>query len=92
MMFVGRDGSMGLRHGQIYDVLTRIAASGQVLMTSPVRCPYGSVSAFLANWQASYPCCHRAVGTGHKMGCGKRQTIVSARLNDDGSLTAVREL
>ncbi len=44
--FVGRDGSFGYRHGYMYDLMI----DGNRIVR-PTPCPYGSVEAFLRNWQ-----------------------------------------
>lgn len=44
--FIGQDGLLGYRNGKEYVIEIR----GNTIMT-PRPCPYGSVEAFLRNWQ-----------------------------------------
>lgn len=56
LKFIGADGSLGLRHGKIYD-LTLKTAVGYIIAIiktgwiSDTVCPYGSMKAFAANWE-----------------------------------------
>ena len=44
--FIGQDGSLGYRNGENYLLTVR----GNEIV-KPIRCPYGSVEAFLRNWE-----------------------------------------
>lgn len=43
--FVGKDGSLGYKHGQIY----QLVIEGNRIIR-PIPCPYESIEAFLNNW------------------------------------------
>lgn len=51
LKFIGKDGSMGLRHGNVYNV-TIFTDNGYILVRlGPHRyCPYSSPQALAANW------------------------------------------
>lgn len=51
LRFVGEDGSLGLKHGKVYDVT--IGTTSQYLWVSwdSADCPYTSTQAFAENWQ-----------------------------------------
>lgn len=56
LKFIGEDGSMGLRTGEIYD--TRIFIKGEYLwvewkasLYSVKSCPYTSTQSFAQNWE-----------------------------------------
>lgn len=60
MQFVGADGSMGLRHGELYhvEIKTSFCFSGPCLWARVYKdgqyyldCPYSSMSAFVNNWK-----------------------------------------
>ena len=54
MKFIGKDGSMGFRHGCVYDIVVTITDSKNISLRCDelkVRCPYGSMNAFLKNWE-----------------------------------------
>lgn len=57
LMFVGKDGSMGLRTGQVYDVVFGSAYLGEhITITFDAGngkrvCPYSSLVTFRKNWQ-----------------------------------------
>ena len=56
MKFIGKDGSMGFRYGQVYDVVVSIIDSKNISLRCDelkVRCPYSSIHAFLKNWKKS---------------------------------------
>lgn len=53
LRFIGTDGSLGLRHGRVYDVSFN-SHRGRVYVTSPVHCPYASDVAFWRNWQQEH--------------------------------------
>lgn len=48
--FVGKDRSMGYRHGQVYDIAVSEWSPMQPVILRPIRCPYGSYQAFYDNW------------------------------------------
>lgn len=52
LRFIGQDGSMGLKHGEVYNVLIsgkdRLVLSWYPFKTS---CPYGSLAALCRNWE-----------------------------------------
>ena len=54
LRFIGEDGSMGLKHGKIYEVDITIPKYGYIIVEwyNPylTRCPYKSLSALCANW------------------------------------------
>ena len=61
LKFIGTDGSMGLKHGDIYDVYIETVCrfSGQILWTRIytngsfyIGCPYSSPQSFSANWES----------------------------------------
>lgn len=55
LKFIGADGSMGLRHGEIYKV--RIFSSGECIVVEVHRgngaygCPYSSLIKLCENWE-----------------------------------------
>lgn len=58
LRYVGKDGSMGLKHGEIYSVRIDSLPSDEFIHVSwPValfktkQCPYDSPAAFAANWE-----------------------------------------
>lgn len=44
--FIGTDGSLGYRNGEVYDLTMK---GNRIVLPTP--CPYSSVEAFLRNWQ-----------------------------------------
>lgn len=60
MTFIGKDGSMGLRHGKTYRVLM-FCADGYVWVSWNDRddcmkvCPYASLNTLYANWKTPTP-------------------------------------
>ena len=55
LKFKGKDGSMGLRHGEIYDA-GMYAYQGYVWVTwldngMRRRCPYSSIKTLMDNWE-----------------------------------------
>lgn len=54
LKFIGADGSMGLRHGEVYNV--RVFSSGKYIVVEVYRgngsygCPYSSLSNLHKNW------------------------------------------
>lgn len=51
LKFIGKDGSMGLRYGQVYKIY--ITSSGDLIWTMfeyGEMCPYSSPQSFAANW------------------------------------------
>lgn len=67
-LFIGKDGSMGLKHGGIYDI--EIKTSGKYIIVSlliyeydllrgffrahEAKCPYSSIKSFTENWEDDY--------------------------------------
>ena len=54
LRFIGRDGSMGLIHGNIYDVHIVSGKKNRLIWASwrfDMACPYSSMAAFMANWE-----------------------------------------
>lgn len=53
LRFIGKNGSMGLVHGEIYDV--KIMSNSIYILaywsTCPHPCPYSSPQTFAANWE-----------------------------------------
>lgn len=49
LRFIGLNGSMGLKFGQIYRLSVEPWNNG-TMITAPVRCPYESDDAFWRNW------------------------------------------
>ena len=56
LRFIGTDYSMGLRHGEVYNV--RMCASSRYIVAfieknflHGIECPYGSPQAFAKNWK-----------------------------------------
>lgn len=56
MRFIGQDGSMGYRTGEIYRVYIDHGRKGVVVGGGPSRVPYSSVSALLDNWHDVQKC------------------------------------
>ena len=57
-MFIGEDGSMGLRNGHVYDICLDICHnSEEVTVFSNIKhsfvCPYSNLNNFFNNWE---PC------------------------------------
>ena len=57
LRFIGTDGSMGLRHGQVYSVGVRsdlhfIWAHVRTSWIGETKCPYDTPQAFAKNWSA----------------------------------------
>lgn len=57
LKFIGTDGSMGLKHGEVYDVRVGAHRGDAVIIVqwgfvgaNPIYCPYSSPAAFAANW------------------------------------------
>ena len=56
LKFIGTDGSMGLRHGKVYEVSIRtvnnliVATIDRGGWFDKFYCPYGSPQAFAKNW------------------------------------------
>lgn len=48
--FIGRDGSLGYRHGQVYDLTMEEWKPFRPAIISPYLCPYGSWEKFYENW------------------------------------------
>ena len=54
MRFIGKNGSMGFKHGRVYDVVVTINDQKNISLRCDelkVRCPYGSMYVFLENWE-----------------------------------------
>lgn len=52
LRFVGEDGSIGLKHGQVYDVKVNTAMGYIfVIWKESYYCPYSSLAALTANWE-----------------------------------------
>ena len=52
-IFIGKDGSMGYRHGAQYDLKSDIRGDMMFIKavgTNLRPCPYSNLEAFLANW------------------------------------------
>lgn len=64
--FIGRNGSMGLRHGYVYNIVIDIVPTepAQVIVEMQQnnflekrtvwRCPYANIAAFSRNWRKAY--------------------------------------
>lgn len=52
-IFIGQDGSMNRRYGEVYDV--RIYSQGSYIWVECGlwRCPYSSIAALAANWETA---------------------------------------
>ena len=57
LKFIGTDGSMGLKHGEIYDVVVETRRGSSVILVNWYYlgahidgCPYSSPAAFAADW------------------------------------------
>lgn len=55
LRFIGKDGSMNLKHGQVYEVISLEAVNDYIRVmwkdNGHLRsCPYSSLSALCANW------------------------------------------
>lgn len=63
-VYIGRDGSMGFRTGQTYEInteLTKIYKNKKkidviMLRSGKLFCPYDSVESILENWKLEKPC------------------------------------
>lgn len=54
LKFIGKDGSMGLNHGNVYDITIFTENGHIVVRLGPHRyCPYKSPQALAANWEAT---------------------------------------
>jgi hypothetical protein len=58
MRFIGEDGSMGYKHGEIYNLYIYPHWFGYRIVVEPVgkpsmRCPYRNIFTFLQNWQST---------------------------------------
>ena len=56
LRFIGTDGSLGLKHGAIYNVTLKtidryVVAIIKTGWISETICPYGSMQAFAKNWE-----------------------------------------
>lgn len=56
LRFIGADGSLGLKHGELYKVTLKtigkyLIATIHTGWISDTVCPYGSVQAFAKNWE-----------------------------------------
>ena len=52
--FIGADGSMGLKKGEVYELKTSIISGIlQVRWRKEFCCPYSSLEKFLENWERS---------------------------------------
>lgn len=57
--FIGRDGSRGLKHGKVYDVLLQESNRRKFIYMhwidihsdEPENCPYQNMEALLTNWE-----------------------------------------
>lgn len=57
--FIGRDGSMGFKHGQSYELQVwvhrdKIWIRGNRRQERHLRCVYSGIGAFLSNWKVKY--------------------------------------
>ena len=56
LKFIGTDGSMGLKHGEVYEVSVHCTFKDEVIRVkwykhpNSIECPYSSPAAFAANW------------------------------------------
>ena len=50
LKFIGRNGSMGLIHGKIYDAKVYAESGLMYVQWRGGRCPYQSIKAFRKNW------------------------------------------
>lgn len=55
--FIGRDGSMGLRHGRYYEITIYGKPDEDLIFVEWIgydgflwKCPYGSIEALMQNW------------------------------------------
>ena len=51
LKFIGQDGSLGLRHGEIYKVDILSVGNRINAYIDSKFCPYDSLSAFMKNWE-----------------------------------------
>ena len=57
LKFIGKDGSMGLKHGKNYMVSIHTSLDGKYICVQwqgkdkPCVCPYSSPQSFAANWE-----------------------------------------
>lgn len=49
--FIGKDGSMGLKNGEVYEIKTAIFQNLLWVTWNTNSCPYTNLEAFLANWE-----------------------------------------
>lgn len=52
MKFIGQNGSLGLRYGQVYDVKIDVTENMVWVEWGNNRCPYSSIANFLSNWSS----------------------------------------
>ena len=57
LRFIGKDGSMNLKHGRVYEIVRIITVANYIYVmwkdgpgVSTRCCPYSSLSALCANW------------------------------------------
>ena len=50
-MFIGKDGSMGLKSGDVYHIRTSISGGLLWVYWNGNGCPYSSLENFLKNWK-----------------------------------------
>lgn len=73
LQFIGTDGSMGLTHGQLYDVDLSTHNGYFWVRWSSHSCPYRNVKLFAENWALpghGKPCefCMQTTSKGHEIG------------------------
>lgn len=51
--FIGKDGSMGFKNGEIYKLKSKCANNKIIVKTTNDKlfCPYKSIESFLRNWE-----------------------------------------
>lgn len=50
--FIGRDGSLGLKYGQNYEIKAIKGKSPiNIVIDNKIGCPYSTIEAFFANWK-----------------------------------------